>query len=80
MRLNETTVLGKISEIELLRLAASVESSTRHPLAESVTNAAKRKGISFSESRNSNTEPGSGVYATVDGKEVIYIHEVLLNI
>ena len=70
MQLAQTTSLGGLSESDLLSMAASVESATRHPLAESVTRAAKDQGISIPHSTQANTEPGSGVHAVVDGRQV----------
>ena len=70
MQLAQTTSLGGLSESDLLSMAASVESATRHPLAESVTRAAKDQGISIPHSTHANTESGSGVHAVVDGLQV----------
>ncbi len=61
---------SSISADELLRLAASAESVTRHPLADSVASAAKHKGLQVPSSSDATTEPGAGVFATIDGKKV----------
>ena len=71
MQLVQSASLGNISNSDLLRFAASVEAATRHPLADSVARAAKQQGISVPVSSDANTEPGSGVHAVVEGREVL---------
>ena len=61
----------QVAEEELLRVAASVEGSTRHPLADAVLAAAKeRSPAALPAATESSTEPGQGVRATVGGKVV----------
>ena len=61
----------QINEDELLRIAASVEGSTRHPLADAVLAAAReRSPAALPAATESTTEPGQGVRATVGGKVV----------
>lgn len=61
----------QVAEEELLRIAASVEGSTRHPLADAVLAAAKeRSPAALPAATESSTEPGQGVRATVGGKIV----------
>jgi Cu+-exporting ATPase len=59
-----------IDENELLRLAASVENASEHPLAASVVNAANEKGLKLSEAVDFDSPTGKGVVATVDGKRI----------
>lgn len=61
-----------ISDEELLRLAASVESASEHPLARSIVRAAAaRQGMApLGLPQQFRAEPGSGVVATVEGVEV----------
>ncbi len=54
----------------LLRLAASVEKSSEHPLAEAIVEAAKSKGLSFTPLTAFEAIPGHGVSATVEGHSV----------
>lgn len=63
------TVQGQ-DESEMLRLAAAVEGSTRHPLADAVLLAANQKHLQVSQAQDSITEPGCGVRANVDGQMV----------
>ncbi len=57
-------------EAELLRLAASAERYSEHPLAEAVRAEARRQGIALAEPEDFRAEPGLGVSALVDGVRV----------
>lgn len=61
----------KIKDVELLRLMASVNQSSEHPLAEATVRYAKEKGVSLSEVTDFNSESGKGVSGKVNGKEVV---------
>jgi Cu+-exporting ATPase len=60
-----------IDENELLRLAASVQRASEHPLAVSVVNAASERGLKLSDVTDFDSPTGKGVVATVDGKRVV---------
>jgi Cu+-exporting ATPase len=60
----------KISEDELLKLVASLEKSSEHPLAESIVEGAKEKGIELLKPENFESVTGKGVFGKVDGKEI----------
>jgi len=55
---------------EVLRLAASAEHSSEHPLGEAVVKAALDKKLALSPSSNFNAIPGQGVEALVEGKKL----------
>ena len=55
---------------EVLRLAASAERYSEHPLAEAVRRAARDRGIAVAEADGFEAVPGQGVKALVDGKQV----------
>ena len=56
-----------VSEEELLRVAASVESASDHPIARAVVGAARARGIDVPQPVDSAAVKGKGVEATVDG-------------
>jgi Cu+-exporting ATPase len=56
---------------EVLRLAASAEHSSEHPLGEAVVKAALEKKLALSPSSDFNAIPGQGVEALVDGKKLL---------
>jgi Cu+-exporting ATPase len=60
-----------IDEKELIRLAASVEKDSEHPLAEAVVRKAKSDGIDLADAKNFYADPGKGVFAMVDNREVV---------
>ncbi|MCX5868047.1 MAG: heavy metal translocating P-type ATPase [Proteobacteria bacterium] len=59
------------SEKEILRLAASVEKNSLHPLAEGIVNKARAEGLELFEVEDLDTLGGKGVRARVRGKEVL---------
>jgi len=59
-----------MTEDELLRIAASVESRSEHPLAKAVANAAQKRGITLDDVTDFQNVPGRGVQATINGKTV----------
>ncbi|MEM8777322.1 MAG: heavy metal translocating P-type ATPase [Cyanobacteria bacterium P01_G01_bin.49] len=62
--------LTDITTQSLLRLAATVESGTNHPLGKAIVEAAQNQGLSLLSAENFHTEAGSGVRAKVEGKTV----------
>jgi Cu+-exporting ATPase len=57
-------------EQELLRLAASIERASEHPLASAIVQAAAERGLSLSAVREFDSPTGKGVVGQVDGKRV----------
>ena len=57
-------------EDELLWLAASVERGSEHPLAETLLEEARRRGIELGEARDFQAVPGRGITARLNGSEV----------
>jgi len=56
---------------EVLRLAASVEMGSEHPLGQAMVKEAKKKGISLVEPKGFQAVAGKGVKAKLNGKEVL---------
>lgn len=56
---------------ELLRLAASAEKGSEHPLGQAIVRRATHDGVALSEPAGFEAEPGKGVRATVDGHAVV---------
>ncbi|MAO19215.1 MAG: heavy metal translocating P-type ATPase [Phycisphaerae bacterium] len=59
--------LGERSEEELLRLAASLESQSEHPIAEGVVRGARERKVEFPAPSEFRAIPGRGAEAVVDG-------------
>ncbi len=66
------------SESELLRLAAAVEHQSEHPLARSIVEGAKSRGIALSAASDFQSITGGGVQANVEGKPVLIGKRLLL--
>ena len=60
-----------IDEAELLRLAASLERASEHPLADAIVRAAKDRDLQLSEPGEFDSPVGKGVVGVVDGKRLI---------
>ena len=59
------------SQDEVLRIAASLERMSEHPLAQAVVKAAEQKGLVLSEPTNVDQPVGKGITGTVDGRAVV---------
>ncbi|CAN2532280.1 Copper-transporting+P-type+ATPase [Methylocapsa aurea] len=55
---------------EALRLAASAEARSEHPIAGALVAAAKARGLAIVETRDFSATPGMGVEATGDGRKM----------
>ena len=62
---------GTGSDSDLLRLAASVEQGSEHPLGEAIRNAARQRKLSVEESHEFEALPGQGVRAKKAGRTVL---------
>jgi Cu+-exporting ATPase len=60
-----------ITEDELLRLAASAERGSEHPLAEAIVRLAAERGIATVDSGDFEATAGRGVRASVDGATIL---------
>jgi Cu+-exporting ATPase len=59
-----------IGEDEVIRILASAESRSEHPLAAAVVELASTKNLALSEPTTFEALPGQGIHATVDGHDV----------
>jgi Cu+-exporting ATPase len=57
-------------EAEVLRLAASLERGSEHPLAEAIVAGAEERGIEIADASDFEAVTGKGVKGVVDGKQV----------
>jgi Cu+-exporting ATPase len=68
-----------IDEADLLRLAASLERASEHPLAAAIVAAAEERGIDLVEARDFDSLTGKGVQGLVDGRAVALGNQRLLD-
>lgn len=67
-----TDIIGfDIDDNEFLKLAASVESASEHPLAEAIVEKAKEENLIFSSPENFTAQSGRGIRADIDGKKIV---------
>jgi len=64
-------VTRDIAEDELLRLAASLERGSEHPLADAIVRAARERGLTLAEASEFDSPVGKGVIGVVAGWRVI---------
>lgn len=57
-------------DVDILRLAASLERGSEHPLADAIVRAAKDRDLVLSEATDFDSPVGRGVRGTVDGRAV----------
>jgi Cu+-exporting ATPase len=69
----------EISEDELLRLAASLERASEHPLGAAIVLKANEKKLKLSEPGNFQSTPGQGLRGTVEGKSVAVGNALLMR-
>ena len=73
------SLYAESDENEVLRLAASLEAVSEHPLARAVLEAAKERGLSVSPVENFTAVSGQGVLGTVEGTPLLLGNESLLS-
>ncbi|MDF1881059.1 copper-translocating P-type ATPase [Sulfurimonas sp. MAG313] len=78
-RLNAIITQDKQNENEFLRIAASIEKGSEHPLAAAIVNEAKLRRIELISPTEFISITGKGVQATLIEKEVVIGNEALMN-
>jgi Cu+-exporting ATPase len=69
-KLTRAIAIGDVSEDELLRLAASLERGSEHPLAAAIVKGAEERGLELAAATDFAAEPGKGVTGIVDRRPV----------
>jgi Cu2+-exporting ATPase len=68
--ITDVIVLGDLDESTLLRLSASLESRSEHPIAAGVVRSAREKGVLFPPPETFRAIPGKGAEGAVEGTKV----------
>jgi Cu+-exporting ATPase len=66
------------TENELLRLAASLERGSEHPLAAAIARGAEARGVALAEARDFQSVTGKGVTGSVEGRTVVLGNAALM--
>ena len=75
----QLTARERFSEEDVLRLAATAESGSEHPLARAIVDGAKDRGIDVTDPDSFENVPGHGIEATVGDSEVLVGNRKLLR-
>jgi Cu+-exporting ATPase len=74
-----TVITTTLPEQELLRLAASLERGSEHPLAEAIVAGAKQRGVAVGNSTSFESVTGMGVRGVVEGHQILLGNTRLLE-
>jgi Cu+-exporting ATPase len=69
-RLMSVVAIGGVTEAHVLRLAASLERASEHPLAAAIVGGASERGVALAEVAEFKSVTGRGVTGRVDGRSV----------
>jgi P-type Cu+ transporter len=78
-QLVKVVATGGFDEQMMLRLAASLERSSEHPLASAIVSGARDRGVKLIDAVNFKSVTGKGVVGEVDGNRVAVGNRVLLD-
>lgn len=78
-RLQTVISLNDLPEKEILRLTASLEKSSEHPLAEAIIKGAEDQKIEFANVENFESATGKGVFGNIGGKKVLFGNSKLMD-
>jgi P-type Cu+ transporter len=78
-RLTTVRALEGANDSDVLRLAASLERGSEHPLAAAIVSGAQGKGLQLSAATNFQSFTGEGVIGTVEGQSVALGNRKLLE-
>jgi Cu+-exporting ATPase len=78
-RLRSVVPAPGVDEATLLRVAASLETGSEHPLAEAIVTGARERGVTPSAAADFAASPGAGVTGRVDGRASALGNRALLS-
>jgi Cu+-exporting ATPase len=77
--LTDTTPSGLFTADDLLRLVASAEQTSEHPLSQAIVAGARQRGLTLTEAAQFQSITGQGVTAVVEGHQVLVGNRRLLT-
>lgn len=78
-KLSDVKVLPGFSEADVLTLAASLEKSSEHPLAEAIVSGAKERGVNLVNVEDFNSITGMGIVGKISGRTVLVGNKRLMD-
>ena len=80
LELSEVKVLDeKLSESDIVKIAASLEHDSSHPIAQAIVNYATMNDIEFEEINDFKNVPGKGILGNINGEEYYAANEALIE-
>jgi P-type Cu+ transporter len=77
--LASVVAMQDFDENEMLRLAASVERASEHPLAAAIVAGAEQRGLSIPKAQHFESVTGKGVYGAAEGRRVALGNRAMLD-
>ncbi len=71
--------ISGVEENDLLRLVASLERGSEHPLAAAIVKGAEARGLSLAPASEFSAETGKGVIGTIDGRRIAVGNKALFS-
>ncbi|WP_282130318.1 heavy metal translocating P-type ATPase [Pseudoalteromonas aliena] len=78
-QVTDVVTFNNRDENTVMQLAASLESSSEHPLAQAITAHAKKKGLTLSKVADFDAITGKGVTGSVDGQTLLFGNKALMD-
>lgn len=78
-KVTDIVTINDISRDELLRLAASAEKGSEHPLGEALVNGAEEKNLAFAKTEDFEAIPGHGIEVTIEGSRLLLGNKKLMD-
>jgi Cu+-exporting ATPase len=66
------------TEVEVLRLAASLDAGSEHPLADAIVSEARRRSLALSKADSFESSTGAGVRGEVEGRKLVLGNTMLM--
>jgi Cu+-exporting ATPase len=77
--LTDVVATEEFPQREVLRLAASVEAGSEHPIAKAIVEGASAKQVKLAKLKGFKAVRGKGVRATIDGKQILVGNRLFLK-
>ena len=78
-KVTDIIAVNGMAEEELLRLAASAEQGSEHPLGEAIVNSAQEKNLMIVKPENFQAIPGHGIEVTIEGSHFLLGNKKLME-
>ncbi|MGQ9424784.1 heavy metal translocating P-type ATPase [Gilvimarinus sp. F26214L] len=78
-RFDSTVAANGFNETDVLRMAASLDQGSEHPLARAIVDAAREQGIALEPAEDFDSASGVGVTGTVGGKQIVLGNTTLMQ-